>query len=170
MSDSRKYAEYAQRVKIFAGLSVDEVAEILHHCDKLYFHAGQTIFHKGQLGNTIFIILRGTVDIQSEGRTIAKCREGDVFGEMSVLNHRPHCASAAAATDVKLSIIDEGHINKLLDGPVGARFLLNIVHVLSSYLERANSLIAQQNKTTDFPLPDSPVIGRELAHHAIERD
>ena len=146
MSDSKKYARYAKRVKIFAGLSGEEVTEILRHGDKIYFRAGQTIFHKGQLGSTIFIILRGTVDIEDEGCIIAKCREGDAFGEMSVLNHRPHCASAAAATDVKLFTIDENQINELLERHVAARFLLNIIHVLSSRLEKANSVIAQQSK------------------------
>lgn len=170
MSDAMKYAHYAKRVKIFEGFSAEEVAEVLHRSDKLYFHAGQTIFHRGQLGSTIFIVLRGIVDIESEGCTLAKCREGDAFGEMSVLNHSPHCASAAAVTDVKLCAIDEDHINALLGGHVAARFLLNIIHVLSSRLERANSLIAQQNKTAGYPLSGSPAIRSELAHRATKQD
>ena len=146
MSNPRKYARYAEQIKIFAGLSGEEVTEILRHGDKMYFRAGQTIFHKGQLGSTIFIVLRGTVDIENEGCIIAKCREGDAFGEMSALNHRPHCASAAAATDVKLFTIDESRMNELLKRKVAARFLLNVIHVLSSHLETANSIIAQQSK------------------------
>lgn len=146
MSHTKKYARYAKRIKIFAGLSAEEVTEILRHSDKIYFRAGQTIFHKGQLGSTIFIVLRGTVDIEDDGCIIAKCREGDAFGEMSVLNHRPHCASAAAATDVKLFTLDENQIDKLLKQTVAAPFLLNIIHVLSEHLEKANSVIAQQSK------------------------
>ena len=115
MSDPRKYARYAKRIKIFTGLSAEEVTEILRHGDKMYFRAGQTIFHKGRLGSTIFIVLRATVDIENDGCIIAKCHEGDAFGEMSVLNHRPHCASAAAATDVKLFTVDENQIDELLE-------------------------------------------------------
>ena len=146
MSDPTKYAHYARRIKIFAGLSAEEVTEILRHGDKMYFRAGQPIFHKGHLGSTLFIVLRGIVDIENEGCIIAKCREGDAFGEMSALNHRPHCASAAAATDVKLFAIDEKQMDELLDGHVATRFLLNIIHVLSSHLDKANSVIARQSK------------------------
>lgn len=147
MSNPRKYARYAEQIKIFAGLSGEEVTEILRHGDKMYFRAGQTIFHKGQLGSTVFIILHGTVDIENEGCIIAKCREGDAFGEMSALNHRPHCASAAAATDVKLFTINENQMNELLKQEVATRFLLNIIHLLSAYLEQANSVIAEQRKS-----------------------
>lgn len=146
MSDRSKYARYAQKVKIFDGLSLDEVSEIMRHGDTLRFRAGQTIFHKGQLGNSIFIVLQGTVDIENEGIIIGKCRVGDAFGEMSVLNHRPHCASAAAATAVKVFTIDETQIHKLLDELVGVRFLMNIVHVLSAHLETANGIIARQSR------------------------
>ncbi len=147
MSGSRKYEHYAKNVKIFEGLSVEEVAEIVRHGDKLRFHAGQTIFHKGQLGSTIFVVLKGTVDIDNDGVIISKCREGEAFGEMSVLNHRPHCASAEAATDVKLFTMNEAQIEELLTKPVASRFLLNIVHLLSAHIEKANAVIAQQCRT-----------------------
>ena len=146
MSDMRKYKCYANKIKIFEGLSLDEVAEIVRHGDKIRFHAGQTIFHKGQLGSTIFVVLKGMVNIENDGTTIAKCRKGDVFGEMSVLNHRPHYASAEAATDVRLFTIDNRQISELLTKNVGSRFLLNIIQVLSTHLERANTFIAQQSR------------------------
>lgn len=146
MSNLAKYEDYAKKIKIFQGLSAEDVAEILRHGDKIRFRAGQTIFHKGQLGNSIFIVLNGVVDIENEGCIIAKCRTGDAFGEMSVLNHRPHCASAAAASDVKLFTMDENQINNLLEKRVAVPFLLNIIHVLSSYLETANTIVARQNK------------------------
>ena len=146
MSDTSKYARYAKKIKIFEGLSLEEVAEIMRHGATIRFSAGQTIFHKGQLGNSIFIVLQGTVDIENEGIIIGKCRVGDAFGEMSVLNHRPHCASADAATDVKLFTIDENQIHKLMEEVVGVRFLLNIVHLMSDHLETANTIIARQSR------------------------
>ena len=146
MHNPAKYASYAKKVKIFQGLTGEDVSEILRHGDKIRFSAGQTIFHKGQLGNSIFIVLHGTVDIENEGAIIAKCRAGDAFGEMSVLNHRPHCATAAAASDVKLFTMDENQITELLEKRVAVRFLLNIIHVLSAYLETANTIVARQNK------------------------
>lgn len=146
MSNSRNYLCYSQRVKIFRGLTAHEVMEILQQGQNLRFRAGEPIFHQGQLGSTIFIIQSGMVNIENRGGIIATLHPGEAFGEMSVLNHRPHCASAAAATDVKLITVDESQIDALLDRHVASRFLLNVINVLSVHLEESNSLLAQQTR------------------------
>ena len=61
---------------------------------------------------------------------------------MSVLNHRPRTATAAAETDVKLFTLDESQVNEILEKRVAVRLLLNVVHVLSERLEEANTSIA----------------------------
>lgn len=146
MHNEAKYLHYAKKIKIFNGLSPKEVSDILHEGHTLEFFAGQSVFHKGQLGGNLFVVLNGTVDIENEGMIIAKCRPGDAFGEMSVLNHRPHCASANAYTDVKLFTLDEDQINRLLEKKGAVRLLLNVIHMMSSHLEKANTIIATQNK------------------------
>lgn len=146
MSNTDKYRRYAKRIKIFNGLSADDVSDVLHRGRMVEFRDGQTIFHEGQRGSTIFIVFRGVVDIYVGGKIIAKCRIGDAFGEMSVLNHRPHCATAVAHMDVKLFVIDEDDINDILSQQVAVRFLLNIIHVLSGHLEVANTSIADLEK------------------------
>ena len=146
MSNLRKYEVYAEKIKLFNGLTPEEVSDVLHHGSKLEFRAGDSIFHKGQLGSNLFIVLNGTVNITIDRQVIGKCRPGDAFGEMSVLNHRPHCASADAATNVKLFTLDERQINEVLEKRVAVRLLLNIIHVLSSHLENANLLNSQNYK------------------------
>ena len=146
MSDMRKYEKYAQKVKLFNGLSPEEVSHILHQGATLEYRAGDTIFHKGQLGSNLFIVLHGKVNITLEGRRIALCNPGDAFGEMSVLNHRPHTASADAASDVKVFTLNEQQLNKILRRESAVRLLLNVIHMLSSYLENANFLNAKNER------------------------
>ncbi|MFP6584304.1 MAG: cyclic nucleotide-binding domain-containing protein [Candidatus Hydrogenedentota bacterium] len=140
MGDARRYQEYARKIKLFNGLDPDDVSEILHQGSKLEYRAGDSIFFQGQMGANIFIVLHGMVDISIDGTVIAKCRPGDAFGEMSALNHRPHCASAEAASDCKLFTLYEKDINRILKSQVAVRLLLNIIHVLSSHLENANRI------------------------------
>ena len=146
MSGMEKYQRYAKRIKLFNGLKPDEVSDILHRGTKMEFREGQTIFHRGQGGKTIFMVFRGTVDISLGKQVIAKCRVGDAFGEMSVLNHKPHCATAAAHTDVKVFTISEDDSNEILNRRVAIRFLLNIIHVLSGHLETANTAVAEMQR------------------------
>lgn len=142
MSDEARYRQYAEKVRIFKGLQPDEVSDILRKGRSVDFHQGQTIFHEGMLGSNLFIVLKGEIGLYNKNRLIATCKVGDAFGEMSVLNHRPRTATAAAETEVKLFTLDESQVNEILQKHVAVRLLLNIVHVLSERLEDANTWIA----------------------------
>ena len=143
MGSEAKYAKYADKVRIFNGLSASEVEYILHCGKIIHFYEGQTVFHEGMLGSNLFIVLGGKIAIYNKNRVIAKCTVGDAFGEMAVLNHKPRSATAGALEDVKLFTLDEREINQILDKAVAVKLLLNIIHVLSERLENANSWIAQ---------------------------
>ena len=142
MSDTEKYKRYADKVVIFNGLMPEEVEYILHHGKILHFHEGQTVFHQGQLGTNLFVLLSGKVGLYNKAKLIAKLHVGDAFGEMAVLNHRPRSATAAALASSKLFTLDETEINEILEKHVAVRLLLNIIHVLSERLENANTLVA----------------------------
>ena len=137
-----KYKRYAEKVTIFNGLTPEEVSDILHEGKVLQFRQGETVFHEGMLGSNIFVVLTGQIEIYIKGKAIARCGVGDAFGEMSVLNNRPRCATAAARTDCTLFTLEERQINNILEKRVAVRILLNIIHVISERLEDANARMA----------------------------
>ena len=141
MSDD-KYRQYAKKIAIFHGLRPEEVQHVLKQGHTLEFRKDQTIFHEGQLGSNLFVVLNGEIGIHAKNRMIAKCKSGDTFGEMAVLNQAPRNATAMAITDTRLFTLDEAGINKVLENKEGVRILLNIIHVLSERLEEANTFLA----------------------------
>jgi len=143
MSDREKYRRYASKIRIFNGLTPEEVSEIIHEGKVVRFRQGQTIFHEGSLGSNLFVVLSGQCAIYSKEKQIARCRVGDAFGEMAVLNRKPRCATAAALSDVTVFTLDESQLNAILKKHVAVRILLNVVHVLSERLEGANEYIAE---------------------------
>jgi CRP/FNR family transcriptional regulator len=140
--DDNKYQLYAERIRIFNGLKPEEVDFILHHGRMLEYVKGQTIFHAGQLGDSLFVLLGGKVGIYNKSKLIAKCGVGDAFGEIAVLTHKPRSATAAALEDSRLFILNEKEINELLQKHVAVRLLMNIIHVLCERLEIADSALA----------------------------
>ncbi|HPO14361.1 MAG TPA: cyclic nucleotide-binding domain-containing protein [Candidatus Hydrogenedentes bacterium] len=142
MGDESKYRRYAEKIRIFNGLIPEEVEYILHNGKILVFREGQTVFHEGQLGSNLFIVLSGKIGIFKKSKQIATCVVGDAFGEMAVLNHEPRTATAAALGETKLFTLDEKQINGLLEKHIAVRLLLNIIHVLSERLETANEQLA----------------------------
>ncbi len=142
MSDIDKYRRYSEKVAIFHSLTAEEVEYILHHGKTLHFHEGQTVFHQGQLGSNLFVVLSGKVGLYNKNKLIATMRVGDAFGEMAVLNHRPRTATAAAVSPSKLFTLDEREINSILEKHLATRLLLNIIHILSERLEAVNNEVA----------------------------
>jgi CRP/FNR family transcriptional regulator, cyclic AMP receptor protein len=62
------------------------------------FKAGETIFHKGEEGNELFIIRSGGVRISVDGRTLDELRENDLFGEMALVDNSPRAAMPISLT------------------------------------------------------------------------
>ncbi len=144
MDDEKRYKRYSEKVPIFKGLSPGDVEYILKHGKVLNFFEGKTIFHEGMLGSNLFIVLHGEVGIYQKNELIAKCKVGDAFGEMAVLNHEPRSATAASLTESRCFTLDERQVSQLLKkSDVGVKMLLNIIHVLSHRLESANAHIRE---------------------------
>jgi CRP-like cAMP-binding protein len=81
---------------------------------------GDIIFSEGEIGNEMYILQSGTVElikaIGKETRILATLEKGDFFGEMSVLEDLPRTASARAKTDVELVRINGATFDSMLKG------------------------------------------------------
>ena len=128
-----------QRVKLFKGMSEEEVDQVLAQGKVVHYDQGETVFHEGTEGSRLFIVLDGVVAIRLRGKYIAKCRAGEAFGEMAVLNRRPRSATATASTEVRLFALEEEEIQTILDHQVAVRFLLNVIYAISERLEAGNT-------------------------------
>ncbi|MFN2642865.1 MAG: cyclic nucleotide-binding domain-containing protein [Actinomycetota bacterium] len=74
--------------------------------DEVEFHAGRDIVRERQYrdggGASFFLILEGKADVTLRGKRLARLKDGDSFGEMSLLDDKPRSATVTAATDVVL--------------------------------------------------------------------
>lgn len=65
--------------------------------------AGEAFFYQGDLGETMYVLLSGTVEITREAagepRRLARLSPGDCFGEMALIECAPRSATVRAVTD-----------------------------------------------------------------------
>lgn len=70
------------------------------------YTAGQAIFHEGDLGSDAYLIEQGKIDIvvsrQGIDQVVATLREGEMFGEIALIDRLPRTASAVVAEDCTL--------------------------------------------------------------------
>jgi CRP/FNR family transcriptional regulator, cyclic AMP receptor protein len=74
--------------------------------DLVTYTAGETIFAKGDPGDRMYVITSGTVRIEDGGRHIATLGQGELLGELALIDAAPRSADAVAETGCALAPID----------------------------------------------------------------
>jgi CRP-like cAMP-binding protein len=63
---------------------------------------GEILIHEGQPVDGLYVVLSGEVAVSKDGQPLAHLREGELFGEMSLLNKTPATATVTAARNASL--------------------------------------------------------------------
>lgn len=100
-------------------LTADELDALTAGTRGVEFDRGVAIIRERAAGDSLFIVMQGsvTVSIRDAGmdRLVATLREGDIFGEMSLLTGAPRAATVVAQTPVVALEIDRSAMRPLLD-------------------------------------------------------
>lgn len=96
--------------KLFRKLSAAEMAKVRQVTQEKSFASGDVIFKEGDAGDGIYVVKSGIVQIsfvvgQDEQRKFSEVPEGDMFGEMAVMDDVPRSATATAAMDTVVYFI-----------------------------------------------------------------
>jgi CRP-like cAMP-binding protein len=124
---------------LFRGLDAENIAKIFARGMTVEYQAGEVIFKKGQEGESLYLILNGSVAIADDGREIALLKQGDMFGEMALISQGKRSADAIAVNDVSLLTLKMDIINNIMPRDVSVQLLVNIIMTLSRRLQEANA-------------------------------
>jgi CRP-like cAMP-binding protein len=126
MTNKNITPDYLRKVPIFSTLSDAELQEIIKSSDNGYeeYNAKQAIIREEEIGNCMYVILEGSVEVSIRGGgggreiSIATLREGDFFGEQSLLpgGSGRRNASVKSFQPSKLFRIDKKHVLLNLGG------------------------------------------------------
>lgn len=98
--------ERFSRLPIFAPLSEEETEKLARGCYVRVFAPGESIVRMGQEGNSMFVIVRGSVKVQipenGQQKTLNTLKENDFFGEMSLLTGQPRSATVVAVEETEV--------------------------------------------------------------------
>ena len=93
-----------------------------------HFAAGTTIFHKGDPGDYMYVVMEGEVDVIADGNYIRTLNPGDIFGEMSLIDDAPRSADTIARTNCVLAPVDERRFLFLVhETPMFALHMLGVM-------------------------------------------
>ena len=90
--DQKQLRSAVQACPIYQDLSKSGMERIVQACQPV--SCNSTLFSKGDPGDALYFVKSGTVTLESESSILGVCREGDYFGELSLLFEAPRAATA----------------------------------------------------------------------------
>src|SRR6201988_4517891 len=98
-------------IEFFELLKDEDRTELANVVDAVKLNAGDTLFHTGDPGESLFIVRSGSIELfikDTAGQKIVLtvAEEGSLFGEMSLLDSVPRTATAVALNYTELLVLD----------------------------------------------------------------
>jgi zinc transporter ZupT len=128
---ARKQADASDRINLLAKcdlmrhLPAEQIEQILPCISDHHLKAGEILFRAGDLGDALYIVARGKVEVLASGlrhaegsggsgEAIAQLGAGHAFGEMALLSGGPRTATICAVEETELMKIGKDDFDHLV--------------------------------------------------------
>ena len=107
-----------------------------HSADAIDVDTGHALFREGEVGDTMFVVLEGAVEVSHGEQVIETIGPGGIIGELALIDTAPRSACATAATPSRLVCVGKQEFTFLVqEHPT---FALQVMTVMAERLRRAN--------------------------------
>jgi CRP/FNR family cyclic AMP-dependent transcriptional regulator len=149
-----------RQVDIFYDLSDAQLERVATICQPASHDAGELIFQENTVSDEMYVVVRGVVEIQVDPAilgldnplspgptTIATLYEGQVFGEVALVDRGVRSAAARCATSpTQLLVIQRDDLVRLCeeDYQLGYQIMRNIAAALAFKIRGADLTVREQ--------------------------
>ena len=121
-------------VSIFSDIAERGLVEAATVLEEIRAEPGQKIFEKGDTGNSLYIVVEGSVSIHDRDKSIATLGPGEVFGELAALDPEPRMASVTVTEPSLLLRMGHAELDELMSEHPEVAF--GIIRVLCRRLRK----------------------------------
>jgi CRP/FNR family cyclic AMP-dependent transcriptional regulator len=111
---------------------------IQHNQRPQTFAAGETVFEEGELGDIMYVVLKGQVEIRVGEKSLEIAGPGTVIGEMALIDLRPRSATVIAQGDCTLAAIDDKQFLSLIVRR--PQFALSMLEIMANRLRHMDRI------------------------------
>ncbi|MBU1075944.1 MAG: cyclic nucleotide-binding domain-containing protein [Spirochaetes bacterium] len=133
--------------ELFSELNTDEISELNKICQIKEYDEQEEIFKEGDTSNELYILGEGRVLIEiqlkaeSERASVHTVDEGQIFGEVALVDGNPRSAAAKSVKRSKLIVISKDDIDALMkkNPRMGYIIMRNFSQILCSRVRKSTS-------------------------------
>lgn len=105
--------------ELISELEDEQIEQLANFSDAQSFAIGEYLVREGEQGDSMFMITAGAVDISIKGDhnqdiLVQQKKEGEFFGEMSLLTGEPRSATVRASADAEVIVINKDAFTSVL--------------------------------------------------------
>jgi putative two-component system response regulator len=120
--------DFLRTTRIFEIAPIAILESVAHRLQALSIPAGETIIHRGDHGDCMYIVVSGRVCIHDGDLVVNSMTTGDSFGEMALIDDEPRIASATATESTRLLRVDrETFFDVITSSPAVSRGILQML-------------------------------------------
>jgi ATP-binding cassette subfamily B protein len=127
--EARVATQRLRQIPLFGTLDDAHLALLADQFTSVWAGAGQVVIEEGDIGDTFYLIVRGTADVvrMHEGaeRRIDTLQDGDYFGEMALLSETSRTATVRARTPCLLLTLARDQFNDLVSSAPDVRRMID---------------------------------------------
>lgn len=109
---------FLSKCEAFSSLRPDMLTKVAEKMRREVFRAGDIIIRQGEVGETFYLIRRGSVDVLVDegkpGEFTKMLKEGDFFGEKALLTGEPRSATVRARDHVEAYTLDKPNFDEAI--------------------------------------------------------
>jgi len=134
------------RSPLFPGIAPDELTRIAKAMARRRYRRHEVIFHEGDPGDSLHVLVEGRVKISRESRDgeeaiVALLRPGDAFGDLVLLDGAPRSATATAVEPTETLAMSRATFADLVDG--GSPFRWSLLAGVAQRVRRLTDQLAE---------------------------
>ncbi len=151
-------------IRMFDHLNEDDRLALANVVDELKVPAGHTLFQAGDPGDSLFIMQSGEIELfikDTAGQKIVltTAQQGDMFGELAMLDTGPRTATALALSESDVLVLDRSDLVFLFQRKPEAA--LHMLAALSGLTRKADELLrtrVSRNVNEEMEVHSTPLL------------
>jgi putative ABC transport system ATP-binding protein len=114
LDNEMRVAEFLKSIEPFSALDQAELAHIAETATQQHFEPGEIIIREGDVGNELYLISEGEVEVMRADHELARLGPADFFGEVALLSGQPRNATVVATQPTDVYVVDKREFDEAM--------------------------------------------------------